>query len=78
MAFDSIWCESNPERMNERRKERPTFIQVEFQLGCVFHVFSFCIWAYITATVDILVIDTVAHMSSCYDLHRTARLLLDL
>ena len=45
MALGSTWCESNPERMNGE-KERPTFSQVEFQLGCVFHVFSFCIWAY--------------------------------
>ena len=44
-------------------KERPTFIQVEFQLCCVFHVFSFCSWVYngiYNATVDIVVINTVA------------------
>ena len=51
MAFDSIWCESNPERMNESRKRKTDFypggISARLCFSCLF-------------VVDILVIDTMA------------------
>ena len=60
MAFDSIWCESNPERMNESRKRKTDFypggISARLCFSCLF-VLQLGIY---NATVDILVIDTVA------------------
>ena len=51
MAFDSIWCESNPERMNESRKRKTDFypggISARLCFSCLF-------------VVDISVIDTMA------------------
>ena len=60
MAFDSIWCESNPERINERRKRKtdlyPGGISALLCFSCRF-VLHLGIY---NATVDIVVIGTVA------------------
>jgi len=60
MAFYSIWCEPNPERMNERRKRKTDFypggISAPLCFSCLF-VLQLGIY---NATVDLLVIDTVA------------------
>ena len=60
MAFDSIWCEPNPERMNERRKRKTDFypggISAPLCFSCLF-VLQLGIY---NATVDLLGIDTVA------------------
>ena len=60
MAFDRIWCESNPERMNERRKRKTDFYPCGISaLLCFSCLFVLQLGIY-NATVDIVVIDTVA------------------
>ena len=57
MAFDCMWCESNPERMNERRKRKTDFypggISALLCFSCLF-LLHLDIYIY-NATVAILV-----------------------
>ena len=63
MAFDRIWCESNPERMNERRKRKTDFypggISARLCFSCLF-VLQLGIYNATVDILDILVIDTAA------------------
>ena len=59
MAFDSIWCELNPERMNERRERKTDFYPGGISAPLCFSCLFLQLGIY-NATVDLLVIDTVA------------------
>ena len=48
LFFDSIWCESTPERINERRKRKTDFYQGGISALLCFSCLSFCSWVYIT------------------------------
>jgi hypothetical protein len=60
MAFDSIWCESNPERINERRKRKTDFYPGGISALVCFSCLFILHLGINNATVDIVVLDTVA------------------